>query len=151
MRSIHPITNVNHHQSGAVLIVSLVLLLVLTVIGVTSMRSATLEEKMAANSMNYDITFHAAESAIEKALDDETALTQAMDNSTVSVDSDIGDSSITSSATLTYAGPAIIYGNNLTQKGIPASAFDVTGTATRANTGASVTVSQGVKRSMAGS
>ena len=149
MRGIHKTHNLAHRQSGAVLVISLILLLVLTVIGVTSMRSATLEEKMAANSMNYGVTFHAAESAIENALDDTNSLVQAiLTSGTVAVDLDVGDSSVNSSANVTYLGSGIALGFSLGQNSSAFSSyrFDTTGTATRTNTGASVSVSQGVRR-----
>jgi type IV pilus assembly protein PilX len=138
-----------HRQSGAVLIVSLIMLLVLTIIGVTAMRSTTLEEKMAANIMNYNVTFHAAESAIENALDDTNSLVQAiLTENTISVNLDIGDSSITSSADVTYLGSGIAFGFSLGQNSSAFSSyrFDATGTATRDNNGANVSMSQGVRR-----
>ena len=52
------------HQSGAVLIVGLILLLLLTLIGVTSSQVTSLEEKMAGNNRNINIAFQAAESAL---------------------------------------------------------------------------------------
>jgi len=51
-------------QRGAVLIVSLLILLVLTIIGVAAMNTSNLEEKMAGNTRAKDITFQAAESAL---------------------------------------------------------------------------------------
>jgi len=53
-----------NHQSGAVLIVSLIMLLLLTLIGVTSMQTTSLEEKMAGNMRDRDLAFQAAESAL---------------------------------------------------------------------------------------
>jgi type IV pilus assembly protein PilX len=55
------------HQSGAVLIVSLIMLLLLTLIGTTGMQSTTLEEKMAGNMRNKELAFQAAESALKAA------------------------------------------------------------------------------------
>lgn len=52
------------HQSGVVLVVSLIMLLLLTLIGVTSSQVTSLEEKMAGNSRNYNLAFQAAESAL---------------------------------------------------------------------------------------
>jgi type IV pilus assembly protein PilX len=52
------------HQSGAVLIVSLIMLLLLTLIGVTGSQVTGLEEKMAGNSRDYNLAFQAAESAL---------------------------------------------------------------------------------------
>lgn len=54
-------------QRGAVLIVSLLILLVLTVIGVSSMQSSTLEEKMASNSRDRNVGFQSAEATMREA------------------------------------------------------------------------------------
>lgn len=51
-------------QSGTALIVSLVILLVLTIMGVSSISGTNLEERMAQNYQTTAITFQAAESAI---------------------------------------------------------------------------------------
>jgi Tfp pilus assembly protein PilX len=52
------------YQSGVVLIISLVMLLALTLIGVTSSSVTGLQEKMAANSKDRNLAFQAAESAL---------------------------------------------------------------------------------------
>ena len=52
-------------QSGAVLVVSLVILTVLTLIGVASMSGSTLELKVASNSQQHDTAFQTAQSIIE--------------------------------------------------------------------------------------
>lgn len=54
-------------QSGAVLIVSLIMLLLLTIIGMSSMQTTTLEEKMAGNMRNKSIAFQNAEAALRAA------------------------------------------------------------------------------------
>lgn len=51
------------HQQGAVLIVSLVVMLVITLLGVAGMNSSLMQEKMAANAQNTNRAFQAAESA----------------------------------------------------------------------------------------
>ena len=51
-------------QSGAVLIVSLLFLVVLTMLGVTAMTSSTFEERMAGNARDAAIAHHAAEAAL---------------------------------------------------------------------------------------
>jgi hypothetical protein len=53
-----------YRQSGAVLVLSLVMLTVLTLIGVASMSSATLELKVASNSQQRNVAFQAAQSRI---------------------------------------------------------------------------------------
>lgn len=54
-------------QHGAVLIVSLLILMVLTLLGVTGMRNTMLEEKMAGNSRDIQLAFNAAEAALRQA------------------------------------------------------------------------------------
>lgn len=56
-----------HKQRGAVLIVSLVILLVLTMLGVQGMQTSTLEEKMAGNFRDKKLAFEAAEAALKAA------------------------------------------------------------------------------------
>lgn len=51
-------------QRGAVLIVSMVILLVMTLIGVSIMNSSTLQERMAGNDRQKDLSLYAAESAL---------------------------------------------------------------------------------------
>ncbi len=53
-----------HRQSGAALIVSLILLLVMTLLGVSAMQTNVLEEKMAGNFRDRDLAFQAAEAAL---------------------------------------------------------------------------------------
>jgi len=53
-------------QQGAALVVSLVILLVMTVIGVTSMQSTTMDEKMVGNMRDLSIALQASESALRE-------------------------------------------------------------------------------------
>ena len=52
-------------QGGAVLMMALVLLTVLTLIGVSSMSSSTLELKVSSNTQQHDVAFQAAQSVID--------------------------------------------------------------------------------------
>ena len=54
-----------NRQQGAVLVMALVMLTVLTLIGVSSMSSSTLELKVAGNTQQHDIAFQAAQSVID--------------------------------------------------------------------------------------
>lgn len=58
-------------QRGLVLVVSLIFLLLMTLVGITSIRTSTLEEKMAGNTRDQNLAFMAAETALREA---ETAL-----------------------------------------------------------------------------
>lgn len=51
-------------QKGAVLVVALILLLVLTLVGVAGMQDTTLQEKMAGNMQDRNLAFQAAEAAL---------------------------------------------------------------------------------------
>lgn len=53
-------------QSGAALIVCLLLLLVMTLLGVNAVMTTTMEEKMAGNSRNKQLSFQAAETALRE-------------------------------------------------------------------------------------
>jgi len=59
--------NTPKRQTGAVLVVSLVMLLLLTLISTTAMQTTSLEEKMAGNMRDKDLAFQAAESALKSA------------------------------------------------------------------------------------
>ena len=57
-----------HRQDGAALVVGLVLLVVITVLAISGMNTATTELAMARNDQNYENAFQAAETGIENAL-----------------------------------------------------------------------------------
>lgn len=54
-------------QSGIVLVISLIMLMLLTMIAVNATQSTTLEEKMAGNTRDQNLAFQAAESALSAA------------------------------------------------------------------------------------
>ncbi len=53
------------HQRGAVLVVGLILLMVLTVLGISGMNTATLELTMAGNTQYHQEAFQAAETGLD--------------------------------------------------------------------------------------
>ncbi|BBP01204.1 pilus assembly PilX family protein [Sulfuriferula nivalis] len=57
-----------HNQQGAVLVTSLIFLVILTLLAVSAMRSTGMDEKMAANALNQDSAFQAAEAAVRQGL-----------------------------------------------------------------------------------
>ncbi len=60
--------NLQGKQNGAALVVGLVLLVVVTVLAVSGMNTATTELAMARNNQNYENAFQAAETGLEQAL-----------------------------------------------------------------------------------
>ena len=105
------------NQSGAVLIISLIMLLLLTLIATTGMQSTTLEEKMAGNMRDKDLAFQAAESAIKAA---EAALTPPL------ATSDTGTGGLYSSASTLPTSSAILTDSFWTSN--PVATSTVTGT-----------------------
>lgn len=57
-------SNTRAGQRGAALVVALIILLILTILGVTAMQTTTMEEKMAGNARDRDLAFQAAEAAL---------------------------------------------------------------------------------------
>ena len=65
------------NQSGAVLVTALVLLVILTLLGLSTMTTSTLEERMAANSQEVNRSFHAADAGLTSAFKDTGVLDMA--------------------------------------------------------------------------
>lgn len=65
MKNLHP-TPAHHprRERGAALIISLILLVLITLVGVASLRNVVLEEKMSANFYDRSLAFQAAEAAL---------------------------------------------------------------------------------------
>jgi Tfp pilus assembly protein PilX len=70
------------HQEGAVLIVSLMLLVVLTMLGISAIESTKLETRMAANTIEYNRAFQTAEGGAAKAIDNYMKNSELINNIT---------------------------------------------------------------------
>ncbi len=70
-------THLKNRQQGAALVVGLLLLVVITVLAVSGMYTATTELAMARNDQNYEYAFQAAETGLEVALAQGAFSTQA--------------------------------------------------------------------------
>jgi len=64
-------------QSGAALMIAMVLIFMISVMGISVMRNSTLEQRMASNSIQSSVVFQAAESVVEETLNNPDALTAA--------------------------------------------------------------------------
>lgn len=60
-------TSLPSYESGAVLIVALIMLLLMTVLGLTAMNTVTMEERMAGNLRDLNLAFQAAEAGLRDA------------------------------------------------------------------------------------
>ena len=101
-------------QTGAALIVSLMMLLVMTIIGVTSMQTNIVEERMAGNSRDMALSLQAAEASLRKAEADIEAIVSpaaAFDGTTDWLYPNGSNVDVYANATWTTANP---YGTNIT-------------------------------------
>ena len=57
----------HHKQLGAALITALSILLVLTILGIATVSTTVLQERMAGNARDYEVAFEAAESTLRQA------------------------------------------------------------------------------------
>lgn len=57
---------IGRRQRGAILVVSLIMLLVMTLIGVTAMQNTIMEQRMAGNTRDINLAFQAAEAALRE-------------------------------------------------------------------------------------
>lgn len=55
------------HQQGVALVVALILLVVMTLVGLSGLRTVTLEERMTSHTFDRSISFQAAEAALKQA------------------------------------------------------------------------------------
>lgn len=70
---------VHRSQRGAVLVVSLVLLLLITLVAVTTISSSTFQTVMVNNAQQREFVFRAAESVVDQSLDEMATLRPAYD------------------------------------------------------------------------
>ncbi len=136
-------------QQGFVLVLVLVMLAVLTLIGVSSMNSSSMELKATANAKQHSIAFNVVQSVIEYAVSSDPVVTAAIDFQTN--DEDLVQTVSASmphgaslSATARFSGCGAAPGNSLT-KGFSYNFFDITASGTNtAGTANSVQV-QGIR------
>ncbi|MES9904912.1 MAG: pilus assembly PilX N-terminal domain-containing protein [Sedimenticola sp.] len=85
--------NIRKREQGVVLVMSLLILLVMTIIGVSSLRTSSLDMRIVANTKEQVSAFHIAETALELAMEDagndlsayEDAITSGSDATVISI------------------------------------------------------------------
>lgn len=140
-------------QRGFVLILALVMLVVLTLIGVSSMNRSSMELKATANARQHQVAFNATQSVLEYAVSEAGAKAIGYQTKTpTSITSYTGISGVTNvSATVTYVGCAIAFGSSHEAgRGFSNSYFKVAGSASNATGTATSLQSQGVRYPAAG-
>ena len=141
-------------QNGAVLVVSLIILLVMTVLGLAASGSANMELRMAGNNERINSTLQAAESAVEATINNINLLGQALNssgsiNQSIRLDSayDAASQPVKSEAEISYIGQGSVDGFSLgvNNSNFVAHNFEVIGTGSMQDNTTSIT-SQGVYR-----
>lgn len=147
------------HQQGAVLIVSLVILIGMTLIGVASMGTSLVQEKMATNAQTSNVSFQAAESAVRGLIrnvlsGEQTVLSNAMGTqqgeSGPVIEFELGDQTVDSSYQVTYMGVvALTSGGSLdadeSATTLQAHRFDIAATGVVNSTNAQTLIRQGIE------
>lgn len=147
-------------QRGAALIVSLVVLLVLTLIGVAGMNTSVMQERMAVNSQNSNRAFQAAESTVSALTNqlyanDLSLLRESMQSATeessvVSVTTLDPGNGITGTYQARFLGEIIITSGSSMNADESSSQlkgfrYELIGEAEMANTGAEARVFKGIE------
>lgn len=147
------------NEQGAVLIISLIVLLVLTLIGVAGMNSSVMQERMASNAQNSNRVFQAAESSATALTEllisgDLSLLQQAMqrtsklsDEGSIAIDSGNG---ISAEYQARYLGEIIVNAGSSMDADesttlLKGYRFELRGSAEMLGTGAASTVFKGVE------
>lgn len=147
-------------QRGAALIVSLIVLLVLTLIGVAGMNTSVMQERMAVNSQNSNRAFQAAESTVSALTNqlyanDLSLLRESMQSATeessvVSVKTLDSGNGITGTYQARFLGEIIITSGSSMNADESSSQlkgfrYELIGEAEMANTGAEARVFKGIE------
>ena len=133
-------------QSGAALMVSLILIFALTLLGMTSMRTSALEGRLVTNVVEKELTLQAAESASELALADDSLLAETI----CKPDPIVADSThlerdgaLKTNASVGYGGETVAVGYSL-DSGFSMLRFNATGQAALHSSGTATTITQGL-------
>ena len=139
---------IRHKQQGAALLVALVIVLLISVLGASTMKRGAMEEKMGAGHYHKQMSFQASESAVESTLADISLMQSARmaANATVSQDVNVTIPNTTAKVTYAFVGERPPFGWSLDSTGGGASSFVITAVGEIPATGTSTTTQHGVYR-----
>jgi len=107
-------------EKGAVLVISLVMLLVITLLGVGSLETALFEERMATNAQNKTINFQVTANLLEELLEDDNvfggsaaelnaAIVRGAGNAGTETDYTTNIANVSATYTITYVGEGSMF------------------------------------------
>ncbi len=125
-----PRTTLPGNERGATLIVALILLILISLIGATSLRSASVAEKMSAANHLKNITFQASESAAAVALSNQAlignAIVSGVPQTTVI---DVSSTDVSTQVVFTSVGSSPLLNASIGENGFSGQRIMVTATA----------------------
>jgi Tfp pilus assembly protein PilX len=135
-------------QGGFVLALALMLLVVMTLIGVSSMNSANLEMRASANARQHQVAFNGVQSLLDYAISDDGVAVldfQTTDPAPQKVSMVMADTD-NLVATMTYAGCSVGIGSSIEEgKGFSYNFFSMRGSGNNATSTASSVQAQGIR------
>ncbi len=147
------IGKVGKRQRGSIMLVALVLLFVVTLLAMSGLQTASVQERMALNAQSSNLAFQSAETAVNSVLwklqDGDVALIDEAregDNGKGSVEVVAAlNPGVQITVQVQHLGTIPVYGNSIGKDGeIKAQAFEIAGVVTIESTGASSSVTQGI-------
>ena len=109
------------NQRGATLFVALIMLVLISLIGVTALKSASVVERMSSNDYEKNRTFQASESAVNLTLQNDDLITEAINANGAPVEKDVVNINLDhakAKVTFTTAGVGPVDGNSLGEGGV---------------------------------
>lgn len=128
-------------QHGTALVMSMVILLILTILGIAAMGTASLEEKMSGNTQESTRAFEAAESGLTEALNTAGSLQLSGSSSNSFTYSGMNATADVSTQFIQFSSPK--RGSGYSNKNFQSANFDQSSTG-RTGVGAKAVVHQGI-------
>ena len=122
-----PNTTLPGNQRGATLIVALILLVLISLIGASSLKNASVAEKIAAAGYQRNLTFQSSESAAMQVVNNENFISQAMVAAaaiTPPIDTNMDNTE--AKLTITPTGVGTLLGNSINGSGMSGQRIMVT-------------------------
>jgi|GEM_PF-5834936 len=145
------ITASRKRSKGAAMLVTLILLLVSTLLGLGVMRGANEEQQLVSNVFFKELSFRAAESASQIMINDTQLLADALEPANENGISEtvvLPNNNVLSEGKIKFAGSGLARGFSVGvgNAGFQVYKYDLSGTATVTDVNAATTIAQGVKR-----
>ena len=115
--AMHKLSHMNslpNDQRGATLVVALILLILISLIGVSTLKSASVVEKLSSNDYRKNITFRASESAVDTSLTTNDLISQVIGQPNPITDTiDINIDDATADVTYSSVGEGPVLGASI--------------------------------------